>query len=243
MDFRSRAAFLFTMGELAVATGVRGWPMFRAGEVGSVAASHMATVKDFSVFGRKLFHGRVTRGVGATWLPRDTRACSPRAAPATRSARAPALLAMRPRRGAHNVAPAVTQNGLTGHGCVVVPTIIAERLIFRVRLSAVQLHEHPPSRIPNVAVTAAAGGCDLGLIAESGRQTVDMFDLPPITKFERRCDPVGRLGKDLADELSPTVARSRTQRCAESAGGGESALDRLEDEMDCHRTVLPVAHL
>ena len=41
-----------------------GWPMFRAGEVGSVAASHTATVKDLSVLGRKVFHGGVNRGVG-----------------------------------------------------------------------------------------------------------------------------------------------------------------------------------
>ena len=77
-----------------------GWPMFRAGEVGSVAASHTATVKDLSVLGRKSFTVGSIAVWGATWLPRDTRACSPRATPATRSARAPALLAMRPRRGA-----------------------------------------------------------------------------------------------------------------------------------------------
>ena len=181
------------------------------------------------------------RSMGAMWLPRDT-VCSPRATPATRSARAPAPPATRPRRGAPQ-RRAIPQNGLSGHGCVVFPAIVAKRPIFRMRFSAVQLHEHPPSRIPNVAVTVTAGGCDLGMIAKSGRQTVVSFDLPPITKFERRCDPVGRLGEDLANELSPTVTRSRTQRCAEAAGGGESALDRLKDDQDCHRNVLPVARI
>ena len=247
MVFRSGAAFLFTMGAIAIAIAIA---------TGVAAGRCSALVR----WARRLPHTDDCEGFfgvqpktlsrwghSGMWARRGGRgtpgtAAHERPLPPAQREHLP-YLACDLAGATDNVAPAVTQNGLPGDGCVVVPAIVAERPVFRMRLSAVQLHEHPPSRIPNVAVAAAAGGCDLGMIAESGRQTVDTFYLPSVTKFERRCDPVGRLGEDLADELSPTVARSRTQRCAESAGGGESALDRLKDEMDCHRTVLPVAHI